>query len=77
MPKRPMTTWRAALEVLFKEVLELIPEEDAQQMIYGYNHGRTLAVTLGQSRYGPDKMTAFQMRLTDEQSWPRHRRLST
>ena len=60
---------KATLKVLFKEVLELIPEDEAQKLADGYRRGENIALVIGESSYGRNKKTAFAYSLTKDQGW--------
>jgi hypothetical protein len=58
-----------ALQVLFKEILQEVPEEQAKRLIDGYHQGKTIELCIGQSGFGEDRKCAFGWRLSDGQKW--------
>jgi hypothetical protein len=50
----------ARLEILFKEVLQQIPAEQAEEICEAYMKGRVVMVNLAVSRHGSHCKTAFQ-----------------
>jgi hypothetical protein len=63
---------KAALKLLFKEVLQQVSEEDAAKLMAGYRTGsKNIVLVIGESSYGADRQTAFSFTLTDAQSWRR------
>ncbi len=59
----------SGLGILFKEILQLIPDEQAKKLMDGYRDGRTIELYIGQSSYGKYKKTAFGCRVSDTQDW--------
>jgi hypothetical protein len=59
----------AIFRILFKEVLQEIPEEQATRLIQGYKQGKTIELFLGQSAFGAGRKTAFGCRVSDDQKW--------
>jgi hypothetical protein len=57
------------LSMIFKEILQLIPEEGADKLAAGYKAGRTIHLFIGESAHGRFKKTAFAYTLGDDQSW--------
>jgi hypothetical protein len=48
------------LGILFKEVLQQIPGEQAKALVDAYMNGKAIVVAMGQSSGGPGSKTAFQ-----------------
>jgi hypothetical protein len=57
------------LKVLFKEVLELMPAEEAKRLVTGYKNGQNIVLFIGQSSHSRFCKTAFGYTLTDSQNW--------
>ena len=58
------------MRLLFKEVLQGMPEPEAERLITGYRAGKNICLILGPSSYGPaEKQTAFGWFLDDKQDW--------
>lgn len=63
------------LSILFKEILQQVPVEDAAKLMKGYYAGRTIVLNIGESAYnitsedGRQCKTAFRFMLTDSQAW--------
>jgi hypothetical protein len=69
---RAKTYGHGVLRILFKEVLQEMPPELADQMVAGYQAGRNINLILGDSRHGKFCKTAFSIGLTDSQEWRDH-----
>ncbi len=57
------------LRLLFKEILQQIPPEQANELAEGYRRGENIVLIVGESAYGEDKKTAFAWTLTKSQDW--------
>jgi hypothetical protein len=55
-----------ALRVLFKEVLQQIPPEEAVKLRKGYMDGKQIFLILRQSKGGPGCKTAFSYTLAED-----------
>lgn len=67
--KKRISSGQSILKLLFKEVLELMPPEEAGRLAVGYNQGQNIFLVLGQSSHGRVAKTAFGYALTDSQDW--------
>jgi hypothetical protein len=59
----------AVLQVLFKEVLQQMPPEKADELAEGYHGGKNIMLVIGVSSYGKHCKTAFGWKLSDDQGW--------
>ena len=67
---KKLTGNKQSLQILFKEVLANISEEQATVLMDGHRSGgQNIVIIMGQSAYGRTKQTAFASFLTEDQSW--------
>lgn len=70
MAKKPASWHRNILKMLFKEVLEQIPEEHLVTLIDGYhNTTRNIVFVLGESKGGKHSKTAFSAFTVPHSEW--------
>ena len=70
MKKPGLVGNKRSLQVLFKEVLANITEEQATLLMDGHRSGcRNIVVIMGESSFGHTKQTAHCTFLTEDQSW--------
>lgn len=64
-----LTGSQQVLKILFKEVLEQMPAEEANRLVTGYKDGQNIVLFIGQSSHRHFCKTAFGFALTDSQDW--------
>ena len=69
MPKQKQSAAKRGLSILFKEVIEGVPENQASKLMDAYRQGTNIAVIIGESSFGKDRKTAFRFLTSKDQSW--------
>ena len=64
-----LTGGLGTLRLLFREILQNIPPQQAERLAQGYRRGENIILVIGESTGGSDKQTAFATALTKEQTW--------
>jgi hypothetical protein len=57
------------MQILFKECLQEMPEEQAERLIEGYKQGKNICLVFGKSSYGEYCKTAFACWTNEDQKW--------
>ena len=66
---RAKKDYHSFLSLIFKEILQQIPNEDADKLMNGYKAGKTIRFQIGQNSRGRFYKSAFQSSVSEDQTW--------